>query len=62
MQTAEIKKEEIINEKNQKISIDSEKIKNIMAKIQLKPPEWATSYEIYNSLEILIKIGLIFGK
>lgn len=44
MQTAEIKNEENSHGKEQKISIDSEKIKSIMAKIQLKPPEWATSY------------------
>ena len=39
MQAAEIKPQEPI--KN--ISIDAEKIKNIMAKIQIKPPEWAAS-------------------
>lgn len=43
MQTAEIKKEEENTNCNKTFPIDSEKIKSIMSKIQLKPPEWATS-------------------
>ena len=39
MQAAEVKPQAPI--KN--ISIDAEKIKGIMAKIQIKPPEWASS-------------------
>ena len=45
MQTAEIKPEEKKN--NSSITIDAEKIKNIMAKIQIKPPEWANSYYFF---------------
>ena len=41
MQTAEIKPN--VDVKKDFI-IDAEKIKNIMSKIQIKPPEWATSY------------------
>ena len=39
MQSAEVKPQETI--KN--ISIDAEKIKSIMSKIKIKPPEWAAS-------------------
>lgn len=42
MQEAEIENKENIPEKDFKI--DVEKIKNIMAKIDLKPPAWVTSY------------------
>lgn len=51
MQTAEINKEEKKN--NSSITIDAEKIKNMMAKIQIKPPEWATSYFFILVLDIL---------
>jgi hypothetical protein len=43
MQAAEVKPQENVKNSNANMSIDAQKIKDIMAKIQIKPPEWAAS-------------------